>query len=172
MAFVSGFLSGCNPKSFRSSAVGALVVGGQSVSLWRRRVVVSATLTYYRGFTNRTRSAQVDWYIAELKKENEIEKVRLDIQSEVHKNPEVNAHPFLKVPSIVAEDGTVIFESAVLLSYLARRFDGLDLTEEQRAEMESWIVWVNASFGPAVRRMSSLSLLSSRSLYIKLTHGL
>uniref|UniRef100_A0A7S2ZKZ7 Glutathione transferase n=1 Tax=Rhodosorus marinus TaxID=101924 RepID=A0A7S2ZKZ7_9RHOD len=134
------------------------MIGFQSVSLvggangTRRDLVCCNLISYYRASTNRSRSAQVDWLIAELNIEDEINYVKLDMGQEEHKDPAKNAHPFSKVPCMKLDDKneTVIFESANILGYLAKRFDGLDLSEEQRREMESWIIWLNASFGPAV----------------------
>eukprot|EP00188_Purpureofilum_apyrenoidigerum_P001310 Plantae.Rhodophyta-Purpureofilum_apyrenoidigerum.ctg1706.p1 GENE.Plantae.Rhodophyta-Purpureofilum_apyrenoidigerum.ctg1706~~Plantae.Rhodophyta-Purpureofilum_apyrenoidigerum.ctg1706.p1 ORF type:complete len:217 (-),score=46.01 Plantae.Rhodophyta-Purpureofilum_apyrenoidigerum.ctg1706:74-724(-) len=116
----------------------------------RNRCAVKAQITFYRGANNRSRAAPVDWLLAELNAESEVKKVKLDMQEEQHKNPEENPHPFQKVPCLKLDDGTVVFESAQLIMYLARRFDNLKLTDSQIAEMDSWIVWVNASFGPAI----------------------
>eukprot|EP00189_Rhodosorus_marinus_P014170 CAMPEP_0184746628 /NCGR_PEP_ID=MMETSP0315-20130426/9155_1 /TAXON_ID=101924 /ORGANISM="Rhodosorus marinus, Strain UTEX LB 2760" /LENGTH=220 /DNA_ID=CAMNT_0027219295 /DNA_START=77 /DNA_END=739 /DNA_ORIENTATION=+ len=136
------------------------MIGFQSVDLvggaigTRRDLARCKLITYYRASTNRSRSAQVDWFIAELNIEDKIKYVKMDMGQEEHKDPAKNAHPFfkVKVPCMKLDDKneTVIFESANILGYLAKRFDGFDLSEEQRREMESWTIWLNASFIPAV----------------------
>lgn len=61
----------------------------------------------------------------------------------------LQVHPFGKVPALTCEDGTPVFESGAILSYLADKFGGLD-TPEKRARQNSWLVWANATLAPAM----------------------
>ena len=54
--------------------------------------------------------------------------------------------PFGKIPAL-ADGDLQIFESGAILMFLADKYGGLE-TPEQRAEVNKWIVWANASLDP------------------------
>ena len=60
-------------------------------------------------------------------------------------------HPFGKLPAAVGSDGTPIFESGAILSYLAD-VAGATPTPGARARANKWILWANASFWPEVEK--------------------
>ena len=58
-------------------------------------------------------------------------------------------HPFGKLPAGQTPDGTPIFESGALLTYLADA-SGAAPTPSSRAAIAKWVFWANASLWPAV----------------------
>ena len=96
----------------------------------------------------RSRSQVISWFAREFRVP--LEEVELNMSQGEHKRADYLAvHPFGKVPALVCPDGTPVFESGAILSYLADRYGGLD-TPEKRAKQQSWVVWANATLAPAV----------------------
>jgi len=62
-----------------------------------------------------------------------------------------NPHPFGQIPCLVGEEGTVVFESGAILSYLSDKYQPQVMdTPEKRAEVCKWLVWANASLDPVL----------------------
>jgi glutathione S-transferase len=83
--------------------------------------------------------------------------VDLDLFKGESRVPEMLAkNPNGKVP--VLEDGDfVLWESNAILGYLAAKADRTDLaptTPRDRADVDRWLAWHNAHFGPAVRKVA------------------
>jgi glutathione S-transferase len=59
----------------------------------------------------------------------------------------------------ILEDGDfVLWESNAIPGYLARKADRIDIaptTPRERADVDRWLAWSIAHFGPAVRRSPS-----------------
>ena len=95
----------------------------------------------------RSRSQVISWFALEFNVP--LQEVELNMSAGEHKRPDYLAvHPFGKVPALVCPDGTPVFESGAILSYLADKFGGLN-TPEKRAHQMSWVVWANATLAPA-----------------------
>eukprot|EP00879_Flechtneria_rotunda_P001169 GHRR01001315.1.p1 GENE.GHRR01001315.1~~GHRR01001315.1.p1 ORF type:complete len:211 (+),score=33.81 GHRR01001315.1:203-835(+) len=90
-----------------------------------------------------TRGSTVEWYLKELGRDD-VEQVIVDIRKDQQKDPEyLKVNPFGKVPAL--EDGEVkVFETGAVLLYLADKFGQLK-TPEQRATVNKWVVYANAS---------------------------
>ena len=86
-----------------------------------------------------------------------IEPCTLDVFKGATRTPEMLAkNPNGKVP--VLEDGDfVLWESNAMLGYLAAKAGRTDLAPNnprERAEVDRWLAWQSAHFGPAVSKVS------------------
>ncbi|NEQ65984.1 MAG: glutathione S-transferase family protein [Symploca sp. SIO2D2] len=90
-----------------------------------------------------TRAFIVEWYLEELAVPYEF--FELDMQTGVHLQPEfLSINPMGKLPAI--EDGTFkLWESGAILLYLAEKYHQLPESLEQRAEINQWIFFANAT---------------------------
>lgn len=85
-----------------------------------------------------------------------VEKVKLDLSKQDQKKPEFLAlNPNGKVPLLVVE-GTPIFETLAIMSYLGETF-GVDkgmwpATGVKRAEAMKWMAWTQVTVGEALSR--------------------
>jgi len=95
-----------------------------------------------------SRASIVQWYLEELQVPYEF--VLLDMQAGEHRQPEFLAiNPMGKVPAIV--DGNFqLWESGAILLYLADRYGKAPLSLEQRAILTQWVLFGNATLGPAI----------------------
>ena len=60
------------------------------------------------------------------------------------------------------EDGFVLWESNALLGYIAAKADRADLapaTPRERADVDRWLHWQNAHFGPAIGALTRVLLM-------------
>lgn len=96
----------------------------------------------------RSRATIVQWYLEEL--EVPYEFVMLDMQAGEHLQPEFLAiNPVGKVPALV--DGDLkLWESGAILLYLAEKYGKTSFSIEQRATINQWILFANATLGPGV----------------------
>lgn len=83
--------------------------------------------------------------------------VNLDLFKGAAKSPEMLAkNPNGRVP--ILEDGDfVLWESNAILGYVASKAGRTDLaptTPRERAEVDRWLAWSIAHFGPAVRKVA------------------
>jgi glutathione S-transferase len=86
-----------------------------------------------------------------------LEIVNLDVFKGGSRTPEMLArNPNGKIP--VLEDGSfVLWESNAMLGYLAGKADRADLaptTPRERADVDRWLMWQSAHFGPAVGKVA------------------
>lgn len=95
----------------------------------------------------RTRAAIVQWYLEELG--IPYETVPVDLQAgEQHKPDYLAVNPVGKVPAIADGDFT-LWESGAILLYLVEKYGNVsDL--EQRALLNQWINFGNATLGPSI----------------------
>ena len=95
-----------------------------------------------------SRATIVQWYIEELQVPYEYE--LLDMQAEAHKQPEFLAiNPMGRVPAIVDGD-FLLWESGAILLYLAEKYGKIPSSLEQRALVTQWVLFANATLGPAI----------------------
>ncbi len=95
----------------------------------------------------RSRASIVHWYLEELGIPYEM--VMLDMQAGEHRQPAfLEINPIGKVPAIVDGDFK-LWESGAILLYLADQYGGVT-TAEQRAALNQWINYANATLGPEV----------------------
>jgi glutathione S-transferase len=95
----------------------------------------------------RSRASIVKWYLEELNLPYEF--VLLDMSVGEHRQPTfLEINPFGKVPAIVDGDFK-LWESGAILLYLAEKYDSAS-TLEQRALLNQWIVFTNATLGPGI----------------------
>lgn len=96
----------------------------------------------------RSRSAIVQWYLEEYQIPYEL--VMLDMQAGEHRQPAYLAiNPIGKVPAIV-DDGFILWESGAILLYLAEKYGHLPTTLPERAIATQWVLYANATLGPAL----------------------
>jgi glutathione S-transferase len=96
----------------------------------------------------RSRASIVQWYLEELGLPYEF--VLLDMQAGEHRQPAFLAiNPIGKVPAI-ADGDFQLWETGAILLYLAEKYGGSPLSVEQRAILNQWILYANATFGPEV----------------------
>jgi len=110
-------------------------------------VTPSRTLHLYGGAY--TRSAMIEWYLAELAVPYEYQE--LDIRAGDHLKPEYLAiNPMGKLPAIV--DGEFkLWESGAILLYLADKYDQMGGGDRQKqAEIIQWVLFANATLGPGL----------------------
>lgn len=104
------------------------------------------TLKLYGGALSR--ASIVEWYLEEL--QIPYEYILLDMQAEEHKQPEFLAiNPMAKVPAIVEGDYK-LWESGAILLYLAEKYGNISTSLEQRMIVTQWILFANATLGPAI----------------------
>ncbi len=96
----------------------------------------------------RSRASIVQWYLEEL--DIPYEKVILDMQAGEHRQEAYLAiNPFGKVPAIASENFQ-LWESGAILMYIADKYAKTPLTPEQRAELNQWTLFANATLGPGI----------------------
>ncbi len=106
---------------------------------------VTMALKLYAGA--RSRASIVHWYLEELGIPYEM--VMLDMQAGEHRQPAfLEINPIGKVPAIVDGDFK-LWESGAILLYLADQYGGVT-NSEQRATLNQWINYANATLGPEV----------------------
>lgn len=95
-----------------------------------------------------SRASIVQWYLEELQVPYEF--VMLDMNAEEHKQPEFLAiNPMAKVPAIVEGDFK-LWESGAILLYLAEKHGKIPPSLEERALATQWVLFGNATLGPAI----------------------
>ena len=105
-----------------------------------------ADLLLYGG--PRTRSPLVQWYLEEL--EVPYQYVSLDLRAEEHRQPEfLDINPMGKVPAMVDGDFK-LWESGAILLYLADKYGELPDSMEERAVVNQWVIFANATLGPGL----------------------
>lgn len=98
----------------------------------------------------RTRSPLVQWYLEEL--DIPYQYVSLDIQAEEQRQPDfLSINPMGKVPAIVDGDFAV-WESGAILLYLADKHGEIPDSIEDRAVINQWVIFANATLGPGLFR--------------------
>jgi len=96
----------------------------------------------------RSRASIVRWYLEELGIPYEF--VTLDMAAGEHRQPAfLEINPVGKVPAIVDGDFK-LWESGAILLYLAEKYGKTALSLEQRATLNQWITFANATLGPGV----------------------
>ncbi len=95
-----------------------------------------------------TRAFIVEWYLQELAVPYEF--VELDMQTGAHLQPDFLAiNPMGKLPAI--EDGSFkLWESGAILLYLTEKYDQLPASLEERAEINQWLFFANATLIPGI----------------------
>jgi glutathione S-transferase len=111
------------------------------------------SLTFY--YAPMTSATRIHWALEELGVA--YEKVKVDLNAGDTKKPEYLAlNPNGKIPLLVV-DGTPIFESLAILTYLGERYGvEKDLYPElslARAEVLKWMAWAQVSMGDAGGRL-------------------
>ena len=86
-----------------------------------------------------------------------LELAMVDLFKGQSRTPELLAkNPNGKLP--ILEDGDfVLWESNAMLGYIAAKADRADLaptTPRERADVDRWLSWHNAHFGPAIRKVA------------------
>jgi len=95
-----------------------------------------------------SRASIVQWYLEEL--EIPYEFVMLDMKAGEHLQPEYLAiNPMGKVPAITDGDFH-LWESGAILLYLADKYEKAELSLEERAQLNQWILFANATLGPGI----------------------
>jgi glutathione S-transferase len=86
-----------------------------------------------------------------------LETVNVDVFKGQARTPEFLAkNPNAKVPVLEDED-FLLWESSAMLGYLAAKADRTDLAPHQpreRADVDRWLSWHTAHFGPAIRKVA------------------
>ncbi len=96
----------------------------------------------------RSRSAIVQWYLEEYQIPYEL--VMLDMKAGEHRQPAYLAvNPIGKLPAI-DDDGFILWESGAILLYLAEKYGHLPATLPERAIATQWVLYANATLGPAL----------------------
>jgi len=96
----------------------------------------------------RSRASIVQWYLEELAVPYEF--VLLDMQAGEHLQPAFLAiNPVGKVPAIVDGDFK-LWESGAILLYLAEKYGHPNLSLEDRAILNQWMMFANATMGPGI----------------------
>jgi glutathione S-transferase len=96
----------------------------------------------------RSRASIVQWYLEELGLP--YEQISLDMQAGEHRQPDYLAiNPMGKVPAIIDGEMT-LWESGAILLYLADKYGDEAKTPEQRAQLNQWILFANATLGPGI----------------------
>ncbi|ABW30303.1 glutathione S-transferase N-terminal domain protein [Acaryochloris marina MBIC11017] len=98
----------------------------------------------------RTRSPLVQWYLEELAVSYQY--ISLDIRGQEQRQPEFLAiNPMGKVPAMV--DGTFkLWESGAILLYLTDKYGKEPQSIEERALLNQWVIFANATLGPGLFR--------------------
>lgn len=119
-----------------------------------------------------SRAQAVEWYA--LEKGLPFRTVSIDLADDEHKQaPYTDVNPFGKIPAIVAEDGTSVFESGAILLHLAAASGEIRSASEIGAAAK-WVLYSNATFWPAASaeqkvphdQMEVLDALLSRSTFL------
>lgn len=98
----------------------------------------------------RTRSPLVQWYLEEL--EIPYQYVSLDIQAGENREPDfLSINPTGKVPAIMDGDFKV-WESGAILLYLADKHGEIPDSIEDRAVINQWVIFANATLSPGLFR--------------------
>ncbi len=98
----------------------------------------------------RTRSPLVQWYLEEL--EIPYQYVSLDIQAGENRQPDfLSINPMGRVPAIVDGDFAV-WESGAILLYLADKHGEIPDSIEERAVINQWVIFANATLSPGLFR--------------------
>jgi glutathione S-transferase len=101
----------------------------------------------------RSRASIVRWYLEELGVPYEF--IKLDMAAGEHRQAEfLKINPFGKVPAIVDGDFQ-LFETGAILLYLDRQYGQTELSTQQQAIHEQWILFANAT-------LSSIFIETSR----------
>jgi glutathione S-transferase len=96
----------------------------------------------------RSRATIVQWYLEELGIPYEF--VKLDMQAGEHRQPAfLEINPIGKVPAIADGDFT-LWESGAILLYLRDTYGKPALSPQQRATLDQWILYANATLGPEI----------------------
>jgi glutathione S-transferase len=96
----------------------------------------------------RSRATIVQWYLEELGLPYEF--VLLDMATGEHRQPAFLAiNPIGKVPAILDGD-FALWESGAILLYLAEKYGTPSPSLEERALLNQWIVYANATMGPGI----------------------
>jgi len=96
----------------------------------------------------RSRASIVQWYLEELAVPYEF--VMLDMQAGEHLQADFKAiNPVGKVPAI-ADGDFKLWESGAILLYLSDKYGHLNPTPEERATLNQWILFANATMGPGI----------------------
>jgi glutathione S-transferase len=86
------------------------------------------------------------------------ERVLVDFQKGEQKTPEfLKLNPNGKVPTLVDDDGFVLWESRAIMMYLASKTPGQSLYPQDlhgRADVDHWLFWDAVHFSPAVQLVS------------------
>lgn len=107
-----------------------------------------ADLLLYGG--PRTRSPLVQWYLEELAVPYQY--ISLDIRGQEQRQPKFLAiNPMGKVPAIVDGDFK-LWESGAILLYLSDKYGKEPPSIEERAFLNQWVIFANATLGPGLFR--------------------
>lgn len=107
-----------------------------------------ADLLLYGG--PRTRSPLVQWYLEELTVPYQY--ISLDIQDQEQRQPKfLTINPMGKVPAIVDGDFK-LWESGAILLYLSDKYGQEPQSIEERALLNQWVIFANATLGPGLFR--------------------
>jgi len=126
------------------------------------------TLTLYGAA--RSRASMVRWYLEEKLIPHAF--VRLDLSSGEHRHePFTTINPFGKVPALVDDslagpdgDALKLFESGAILFHLAERYGeefdpgaagGSEAATARRSLTAQWLLFANASLGPAMVQLEA-----------------
>ncbi|MBD2386341.1 glutathione S-transferase family protein [Cylindrospermum sp. FACHB-282] len=95
-----------------------------------------------------SRASIVQWYLEEL--EVPYQFVKLDMQAGEHLQPEYLAiNPMGKVPAIVDGDFQ-LWESGAILLYLADKYVKAPHSPEERAKLNQWVLFGNATLATGI----------------------
>lgn len=102
-------------------------------------------------FNKSTRATRVRWLIEELGVPCEI--VTVDMRAGEHKRPEYLAiHPLGKLPALVEDDGTALFESSAIVLHLADRHADRGLApavgDPLRGRYLQWALYAQVTLEP------------------------
>ncbi|AFZ58519.1 glutathione S-transferase family protein [Anabaena cylindrica FACHB-243] len=95
-----------------------------------------------------TRTPIIQWYLEELGVSYDY--ISLNIGANEQRQPEFLAiNPMGKVPAIV--DGDLkLWESGAILLYLAEKYQQMPNSLAERAKIEQWVIFANATLAPAL----------------------
>jgi glutathione S-transferase len=96
----------------------------------------------------KTRTPMIQWYLEELGISYDY--ISLNIMADEHHKPEFLAiNPMGKVPAMV--DGDLkLWESGAILLYLAEKYQQMPNSLGERAKIEQWVIFANATLSPAL----------------------
>lgn len=101
-------------------------------------------------FNKFTRASRVRWMLEELGVPYEC--VMVDMRAGEHRDPSKNPHPLGKLPALVDDDGTVLFESSAIVVHLADRYAGHGFIPAagQRGRFYTWAFYAQVTLEPEV----------------------